>query len=156
MQVESDVLKTQLSKPRRQLIDHVFLQHTVHFCRRDLETDQRVVMTNSELAKSELSQDLLATIHVLKSLDRDRGPIRDARRQTRTRWFVPRRQCRATAQLAYLILIQTDFNQGTAYRVLLCGLRSEEHTSELQSLAYLVCRLLLEKKKKTQHVPITI
>src|SRR3989441_1815531 len=28
------------------------------------------------------------------------------------------------------------------------ALRSEEHTSELQSLAYLVCRLLLEKKKK--------
>src|SRR3989441_4633655 len=28
------------------------------------------------------------------------------------------------------------------------GIRSEEHTSELQSLAYLVCRLLLEKKKK--------
>src|SRR2546425_4127039 len=39
--------------------------------------------------------------------------------------------------------------------------RSEEHTSELQSLAYLVCRLLLEKKKKNhsavcrveQHAP---
>src|SRR2546425_8178634 len=31
----------------------------------------------------------------------------------------------------------------------LVGTRSEEHTSELQSLAYLVCRLLLEKKKKT-------
>src|SRR2546425_4764549 len=29
--------------------------------------------------------------------------------------------------------------------------RSEEHTSELQSLAYLVCRLLLEKKKNTQR-----
>src|SRR5687767_15776234 len=29
--------------------------------------------------------------------------------------------------------------------------RSEEHTSELQSLAYLVCRLLLEKKKKKNH-----
>src|SRR2546425_8959271 len=29
------------------------------------------------------------------------------------------------------------------------GYRSEEHTSELQSLAYLVCRLLLEKKKNT-------
>src|SRR2546425_10725422 len=29
--------------------------------------------------------------------------------------------------------------------------RSEEHTSELQSLAYLVCRLLLEKKKNNQH-----
>src|SRR2546425_3798314 len=29
--------------------------------------------------------------------------------------------------------------------------RSEEHTSELQSLAYLVCRLLLEKKKKYKN-----
>src|SRR2546425_7716433 len=29
--------------------------------------------------------------------------------------------------------------------------RSEEHTSELQSLAYLVCRLLLEKKKKANQ-----
>src|SRR2546425_8328905 len=29
--------------------------------------------------------------------------------------------------------------------------RSEEHTSELQSLAYLVCRLLLEKKKKDKQ-----
>src|SRR2546425_9388118 len=29
--------------------------------------------------------------------------------------------------------------------------RSEEHTSELQSLAYLVCRLLLEKKKNKKH-----
>src|SRR5205823_10276600 len=31
--------------------------------------------------------------------------------------------------------------------------RSEEHTSELQSLAYLVCRLLLEKKKPLLNVP---
>src|SRR2546425_8222362 len=30
--------------------------------------------------------------------------------------------------------------------------RSEEHTSELQSLAYLVCRLLLEKKKKSTQL----
>src|SRR2546425_4954229 len=30
--------------------------------------------------------------------------------------------------------------------------RSEEHTSELQSLAYLVCRLLLEKKKKKNRI----
>src|SRR2546425_9396532 len=29
--------------------------------------------------------------------------------------------------------------------------RSEEHTSELQSLAYLVCRLLLEKKKDIEY-----
>src|SRR2546425_9769274 len=32
--------------------------------------------------------------------------------------------------------------------------RSEEHTSELQSLAYLVCRLLLEKKKKQKNTPL--
>src|SRR3712207_7641094 len=32
-------------------------------------------------------------------------------------------------------------------------LRSEEHTSELQSRQYLVCRLLLEKKKITRPVP---
>src|SRR5438093_3727651 len=30
--------------------------------------------------------------------------------------------------------------------------RSEEHTSELQSLTNLVCRLLLEKKKNTTHI----
>src|SRR2546425_4999795 len=33
------------------------------------------------------------------------------------------------------------------------GVRSEEHTSELQSLAYLVCRLLLEKKKPPARCP---
>src|SRR3712207_7490938 len=32
-----------------------------------------------------------------------------------------------------------------------CGARSEEHTSELQSRQYLVCRLLLEKKKTKIH-----
>src|SRR2546429_2516321 len=31
-------------------------------------------------------------------------------------------------------------------------LRSEEHTSELQSRLHLVCRLLLEKKKTTHHI----
>src|SRR3989441_8320575 len=35
------------------------------------------------------------------------------------------------------------------------GKRSEEHTSELQSLAYLVCRLLLEKKKKIKFINIS-
>src|SRR2546425_6573437 len=36
---------------------------------------------------------------------------------------------------------------GAAALLGVATLRSEEHTSELQSLAYLVCRLLLEKKK---------
>src|SRR5690625_6968552 len=33
-----------------------------------------------------------------------------------------------------------------------CTLRSEEHTSELQSRGHLVCRLLLDKKNKTHHM----
>src|SRR3712207_9369301 len=41
------------------------------------------------------------------------------------------------AELGYRALAITDHD----------GLRSEEHTSELQSRQYLVCRLLLEKKK---------
>src|SRR3989441_7271523 len=35
---------------------------------------------------------------------------------------------------------------------ILAALRSEEHTSELQSLAYLVCRLLLEKKNTRSQI----
>src|SRR5687767_15889908 len=45
-----------------------------------------------------------------------------------------------------------QFGKTTGEVVRVCrtefAFRSEEHTSELQSLAYLVCRLLLEKKKK--------
>src|SRR2546429_5290084 len=38
------------------------------------------------------------------------------------------------------------------YRYIIMPMRSEEHTSELQSRLHLVCRLLLEKKKiNTQH-----
>src|SRR5258708_19235192 len=37
--------------------------------------------------------------------------------------------------------------------ILICVMRSEEHTSELQSPDHLVCRLLLEKKKPTQILP---
>src|SRR5205823_10350140 len=40
-------------------------------------------------------------------------------------------------------------------RALRRACRSEEHTSELQSLAYLVCRLLLEKKKKKLKTVLT-
>src|SRR5258706_2946748 len=48
-----------------------------------------------------------------------------------------------------------DHEVGGEVRELLVG-RSEEHTSELQSLTNIVCRLLLEKKKKKVHVPIDI
>src|SRR5215813_7505681 len=40
------------------------------------------------------------------------------------------------------------FGQPTYNGVAILSLRSEEHTSELQSRPHLVCRLLLEKKKK--------
>src|SRR5205814_9813959 len=40
----------------------------------------------------------------------------------------------------------------TCLELTLQGARSEEHTSELQSLRHLVCRLLLEKKKN-RHTP---
>src|SRR3712207_8638034 len=42
----------------------------------------------------------------------------------------------------------------TAHQAMLrwCPTRSEEHTSELQSRQYLVCRLLLEKKKNKDNV----
>src|SRR2546422_5478532 len=52
----------------------------------------------------------------------------------------------------YAIVAQTSNNfQISAFRIvvhILCFQRSEEHTSELQSRLHLVCRLLLEKKKK--------
>src|SRR5690554_8207230 len=49
---------------------------------------------------------------------------------------------------------EVTFNHAFAAVVAACSARSEEHTSELQSRPHLVCRLLLEKKKKiTQYRP---
>src|SRR5687767_15221908 len=49
-----------------------------------------------------------------------------------------RTSCKAVPKVSARRVSASDGNVGAA--------RSEEHTSELQSLAYLVCRLLLEKK----------
>src|SRR2546422_6646601 len=43
-----------------------------------------------------------------------------------------------------------DLNEATIFQ-LQAAMRSEEHTSELQSRLHLVCRLLLEKKKKNKN-----
>src|SRR5436189_3319663 len=56
---------------------------------------------------------------------------------------------------------QQEYVQPTALAMVAAAVgardeRSEEHTSELQSPMYLVCRLLLEKKKKNTNVEITI
>src|SRR5262245_63651929 len=52
-----------------------------------------------------------------------------------------------------MVLATTGVPEKTACRHLTAAAkaRSEEHTSELQSLRHLVCRLLLEKKKKKTH-----
>src|SRR2546423_6335281 len=50
--------------------------------------------------------------------------------------------------LAQRVVGQREAITAVANAVRRARSRSEEHTSELQSLAYLVCRLLLEKKKQ--------
>src|SRR2546425_1702510 len=68
-------------------------------------------------------------------------PSRQTRPHTREQTLHKDRLYRATSPAVGLLRACPD-------RVDITGIRSEEHTSELQSLAYLVCRLLLEKKKK--------
>src|SRR5947199_2744034 len=51
---------------------------------------------------------------------------------------------------------QRLFERHLAAQIVLRERRSEEHTSELQSLRHLVCRLLLEKKKQTKRITHSI
>src|SRR5437870_9926527 len=63
--------------------------------------------------------------------------------------FAPNAWLRIGADESVLVVVdRSEMGQGVT-----TSLRSEEHTSELQSRGHLVCRLLLEKKKKT--APIT-
>src|SRR3989442_10935099 len=50
----------------------------------------------------------------------------------------------AVAGVAWAVMVQQSRS--------MAGMRSEEHTSELQSRPHLVCRLLLEKKKRSRTV----
>src|SRR2546425_6999230 len=66
-------------------------------------------------------------------------------------WGKPRPRKASSGVISRVVILQRrqrgqhlTRNQAVADR------RSEEHTSELQSLAYLVCRLLLEKKKENR------
>src|SRR5699024_12037178 len=49
-----------------------------------------------------------------------------------------------------LLMIDPGFQSNMIGLAIMAGLRSEEHTSELQSRFELVCRLILEKKKKSE------
>src|SRR2546423_8358269 len=79
-----------------------------------------------------------STLFPYTTLFRSRGDPRRARRGERAGRVAG--AGRAAAAAAHPLLAH---HAGTDER-------SEEHTSELQSLAYLVCRLLLEKKKYTR------
>src|SRR3712207_7794839 len=56
----------------------------------------------------------------------------------------------------YVNLIVIDKQPQLQWLDMEAAIRSEEHTSELQSRQYLVCRLLLEKKKKTYQLMIIL
>src|SRR3712207_7619611 len=56
------------------------------------------------------------------------------------------------AQGRYRVEVRSVDEVGRRSEPSIAEVRSEEHTSELQSRQYLVCRLLLEKKKKTRDV----
>src|SRR2546425_5362262 len=71
------------------------------------------------------------------------GRVPQGRRMSETGARSTVRLTTAQAIVKYL-QVQHSERDGETRRLV----RSEEHTSELQSLAYLVCRLLLEKKKK--------
>src|SRR3712207_7730390 len=63
----------------------------------------------------------------------------------------PRRPAQGTGKGLELSLVRREVDEAMrATTEALSQVRSEEHTSELQSRQYLVCRLLLEKKKKTK------
>src|SRR2546425_9158726 len=53
-----------------------------------------------------------------------------------------------SANFATSVVVATTIVSEAMSYIVAGTVRSEEHTSELQSLAYLVCRLLLEKKKQ--------
>src|SRR3712207_8689603 len=79
----------------------------------------------------------------LSDVHRAAGRPADAERAARTALEVNPRFLNAVEPLAQALLAQ-DVP------------RSEEHTSELQSRQYLVCRLLLDKKKQTSPSPATL
>src|SRR5687767_4996475 len=120
------------------------------------------------LPHNEASFDIVVLNHALSGVGPDRRMqiVNEARRVLRTGGRCITIEAAARGGLAALIskggVAHTDLEQAfsaaglRAVRTLAEreGLvfvegRSEEHTSELQSLAYLVCRLLLEKKNKT-------
>src|SRR3712207_7229992 len=93
-----------------------------------------------------------STLFPYTTLFRSETPLKNesarelARRLARAKAEVARKTARNREELrrAYILAADTVVSVG---KRILPKARSEEHTSELQSRQYLVCRLLLEKKK---------
>src|SRR3712207_8709994 len=93
-----------------------------------------------------------STLFPYTTLFRSRQRAREALDALRAEWSLPPEQPGATDLFAglkaRLVPPEDEERYAAALRHKAGSLRSEEHTSELQSCQYLVCRLLLEKKKK--------
>src|SRR3712207_7115205 len=89
-----------------------------------------------------------STLFPYTTLFRSRLRSRPAKRNNRFIWLVT-----FVFVVRYRIRNKTNNTNQTDVTPPLLRRRSEEHTSELQSRQYLVCRLLLEKKKNnTNHI----
>src|SRR5437868_12061689 len=85
-----------------------------------------------------------STLFPYTTLFRSRRQGRDRRHRRRVR----------LRQIGHLVRGDAHSRSGRPHRE--CASRSEEHTSELQSRFDLVCRLLLEKKKKKKIINIKL
>src|SRR5712672_3728392 len=102
-----------------------------------------------EMTLVDLSPGMLAVSRALNpDLEHVKGDIRKIRLgRTFDAVFVHDAICHMTTQADLRAAMKTAYEHLRPGGVALIVPRSEEHTSELQSLAYIVCRLLLEKKK---------
>src|SRR2546429_6250185 len=96
-----------------------------------------------------------STLFPYPTLFRPPAPARDAPAQAGPRVRAPDRRL-APGRPGHPIPADADRLQLDPRRARPAGPRSEEHTSELQSRLHLVCRLLLEKKKKHKTRSISI
>src|SRR3712207_7108869 len=87
------------------------------------------------------------TLFRSRERERDQPVEREAQRRRRRRQPRAQQQRRADRQDEERVAQLGERPAGRRHE----RGRSEEHTSELQSRQYLVCRLLLEKKKNTQY-----
>src|SRR3712207_7449310 len=88
-----------------------------------------------------------STLFPYTTLFRSHGVLHEGRRQAAAGRAPTRRAVPAAARPDGALLRGPRHGRRAA--------RSEEHTSELQSRQYLVCRLLLEKKKKSNYTNIS-